>query len=473
MNKIQIFLSVLLYAVTCSIAAKFNLFIFFYILGFLSWLYILQGEDNRHSKFSWLLILLINPLVGMLLYNMLGKNYRSGINSKSKDTNTEYNNPADISEEFNLLAKLGKQQIHQNTNIDFLKDGETKFSQLIKDLEEANESILIEYYIIEDSIIFNKLSEILIKKANEGVSVKILIDALGSSTFPKKLITKLRANKIEIEFFGQARIPIINNKINFRNHRKIVVIDGEVAYCGGINIADRYIHGNEKMKTWHDTHLRIKGDLINDLLNTFISDWYSVTNTHLNIKTKEHEIRNNHLCQVIASGPDHKSVSLRNVYFKLITNAKSKIVITSPYFICDDELLLALTTASESGVDVSIILPGIPEGHLVGKYTRMNYSLLLRSGINIYETKDSFIHAKTLYIDDKLASSGTVNFDYRSFFLNYEISVFYNAPDTLASLNEQLNFYISNSHPIKTKEFKHGVVTRITDAIIRPFESLF
>lgn len=475
MNRSQVTMSILLFVLVDLFAARFNLFPYFFVLGFILWLYILQSEYNKHSKFAWFFIIIINPLVGMIIYNMIGRNYqtnavKNAVEAKQIENADQYEEYSDL---FKILSKLGKSKIHENTELKLLENGEQKFKNLIHDLKQAKHTIYIEYYIIENSDIYAIISDILIEKARAGLTIKILIDAVGSSKFPRSEIARLKSENIEFAMFGKVRIPILNNSINFRNHRKIIVIDELVGFCGGINIADRYIEGTEKFENWHDLHIRVEGDLIIELLNSFANDWYASTSKKLTVKSKDHNIKNDYHNQVVISGPDNKNIALRNLYFKLLTTAKKRIVITTPYFICDDELLLALTTASDAGVEVTIILPGIPEGFLVGKFTRMNYKLLLDSNINIYETTNSFIHAKSILIDDELIGVGSVNFDYRSFFLNYEITLFTDNQNTIANLNEQLNYYIENSVKINHNNYRNNVVTRVTDSLIKPFGTLF
>ncbi|KAB2866238.1 MAG: cardiolipin synthase, partial [Bacteroidales bacterium] len=285
--------------------------------------------------------------------------------------------------------------------------------------------IHIEFYIINNDKIGNRIKNILITKAKEGVKVRLLFDDVGSWSLPKKYINELREAGVEVYPFMEVKFPLLTSKVNYRNHRKIVVVDGMVAYLGGMNIADRYIEGSRRLGQWHDTLLKIEGEAVHSLQVIFLLDWYFVTGDIVNNRTlyfPEIKVTNYHPLQIVTSGPDSDWASIMQVFFHAITRATHHIYISSPYFIPNESILTALKTAALSGVDVRIILPGKSDSTVVYWSSLSFVSELLDAGIKVYLFQNGFDHSKLIMIDSAFSSVGSANMDIRSFEDNFEVA---------------------------------------------------
>ena len=353
---------------------------------------ILQNRDPAKTM-AWLLIFILLPGVGLVIYAVLGRNIRKRKIFKTQKlaTNIKENNLFKnmesieelveleqraindnnlIKDEYyegikkkviSLLLNTGKFPFTTNNNVKVFIDGNEKFESLLKDIEQAKEHIHLEYFIIKNSDIGIKLKELLIKKANEGVSIKILYDDVGCWRFwfHRKFFQDMKDEGIEIVPFLPAKFPIIGGKINYRNHRKIAIIDGHIGYTGGINIGDEYMGKNKKFGYWRDTHIRIEGSSVYMLQMVFLIDWYYTTQKESFDEQYFPKLSHmgNSMIQVVATGPDSDWEAIHYAYFSAICNAKERVYIETPYFIPDESLLRALKSAALSGVDVRIIFP--------------------------------------------------------------------------------------------------------------------
>ncbi|MGQ1787952.1 MULTISPECIES: cardiolipin synthase [unclassified Saccharicrinis] len=405
--------------------------------------------ENRSplKSLSWILVLLLLPLLGVVLYVFFGQNLRKqkiisrkGLKNhdfllqtasiQTKDLSQFYGLNDEILDEKKQIIQLQLNNSHSvmtaGNKVKLLNNGDDKFKALIEDLEKAKHFIHLQYYILEKDEIGKKIIDLLVRKAQEGVEVRVIIDDVGSWEFKRKDFQQLREAGLEIFSFLTVRFPTFTSKLNYRNHRKIVIIDGLIGFLGGINVADRYIHGNPKYGIWRDTHLKVEGDAVNSLQTIFSIDWYFVSQVELSDQKyfPAKEPMGNKLVQISPSGPDADWPSIMMGFFKIITTAKRYVYITSPYFMPNESVLMALKTAAMGGVDVRIIIPEKSDAY-ISKLSSMSYlKEMMLAGVRFYFYQKGFIHSKTMVSDDMIASVGSANMDFRSFEQNFEVTAF-------------------------------------------------
>ncbi|RIM75044.1 cardiolipin synthase, partial [Staphylococcus arlettae] len=307
-------------------------------------------------------------------------------------------------------------------------DGRQKFDALLNDIIQAKDYIHIQYYIFRNDNLGKSILTALEQKLTEGVEVKMLYDDMGSRTLSLKDFKSFRKNGGQVEAFFPSKLPLINLRMNNRNHRKIVIIDGQIGYVGGFNVGDEYLGLKKKFGYWRDTHLRIVGDAVNALQLRFMLDWNSQS-TRDNLQYEDRYFPDVNSggtigVQIASSGPDEEWEQIKYGYLKMIASAKESIYIQSPYFIPDQAFLDAVKIAALGGVNVNIMIPNKPDHPFVYWATYNNVASLLEAGVNIYHYDNGFLHSKCIVIDDEIASVGTANMDHRSFTLNFEINAF-------------------------------------------------
>lgn len=408
--------------------------------------------ENRKPIYSTALIalLIVFPIIGLILFFFLAykmnkstfvskkwhnerkeiqewkKDMYEKIEDKISNTRTKLKEWNKI---INMLYLFDKASPTYNNNIEILINGENFFYKLKKDLLNAKKHIHLEFYVFDNDIIGNEIINILINKAKEGVKIKCIIDSFGARAINKKLFKLLRANNIETYSFLPLFTPKLFRFVNIRDHRKLVVIDGKTAYTGGINVADRYINTPKaKHRYWRDTGVRITGDSVKSFQLQFFNIWKFVSKQQNDfvdeIFTEEdNNINNNCVIQLADSGPDSEYQSIFNSLFIAITNAQKDILIQTPYFAPPEELYMAIQNAALSGINVKIIIPEFSDNAIVTNATRSYIDSLLNVGVEFYMYQKGFIHSKVIIIDDLLSSIGSTNFDFRSFFSNYELNV--------------------------------------------------
>ncbi|AOR24495.1 cardiolipin synthase [Clostridium taeniosporum] len=396
------------------------------------------------TTWAWLLILIILPGLGFVLYLLFGQNLsrqkifkeKTQIDEiKRKNLSDRYNSSSnchDGGDKFFDLRKMNYNhsgsQYTTNNDLQVYVNGEDKFKQLIEDIRSAKRYIHIEYYIFRNDCLGKKIIDELTKKAANGIEVRLLADSMGSYTLTKKALKEYLNAGGKFAIFFPGILPHINTRINYRNHRKIVVIDGKYGYVGGFNVGKEYINKDPKIGFWRDTHVRIEGEAVNDLNERFLLDWcYASGEEIIDYKKYLSEI-NEEIgdvgIQIVTSGPDHEEEYIRNAYIKLINNAKKNLYLETPYLVPDLPILEALKISALSGVDVRIIIPGNPD-HFFMKWAASSYiGELLDAGIKMYYYKKGFIHAKAMVADSTVVSIGTANMDIRSFKLNFEVNAF-------------------------------------------------
>ncbi|VYU34866.1 cardiolipin synthase [Clostridium tertium] len=408
------------------------------ILSAISLIFIERKEPN--TTWAWLLILFVLPGVGFIIYLIFGQNLsRQKIfrekkvvdEKKSKVLMEKFKEEKEkgASSEFMELVRMnythsGALYTEGNSLTTFI-DGEKKFEALINDIRDAKEFIHIEYYIFRMDNLGKTLIDELSKKVKEGVEVRFVVDAMGSKSIRNKDIKYIRSLGIKFNIFFPGILPLINIRLNFRNHRKIVVIDGEVGYVGGFNVGDEYVNKGDQFDYWRDTHIRIKGKAVNELNKRFILDWDYASEGELKNYDKYFKLQEdsgNIGIQIVSSGPDHKEEYIKNAYMKIINNAKESVYIQTPYLVPDEPMKEALKIAALSGIDVRIMVPGKPDHFFMKWILSANMGDLMEWGVKFYTYQKGFIHSKTIVSDGKVCSIGTANLDIRSFQLNFEIN---------------------------------------------------
>lgn len=406
-------------------------------------------RKDASATWAWIMILFFIPVLGFIIYLFLGQNLtrrrlfnwddieKVGITAilpkqieQIRDQKFKYNNEnVDPYLDLVYMHLINNEAIlTQNNEIQLFLDGQEKFDQLFEDIRAARDHIHIQTYIFRHDNLGKKLIHELVKKAKEGVKVRVMYDELGSRKLLRRHFKDLIAAGGELGVFFPSKLSLINIRLNYRNHRKIVIIDGQISYVGGFNVGDEYVRPSKKFGYWRDTHLRILGDAVDSLQTRFILDWSQASKqSPIQYEPRyfpQKEVKGNAMIQMVSSGPDSEWEQIKNGYIKMIMSAKETIFIQTPYFIPDQSLLDVLQIASLTGKDVRVMIPNKPDHPFVYWATYSQIGELLKTGAKVYIYEKGFIHSKTIVIDRKMCSVGTANIDMRSFKLNFEINAF-------------------------------------------------
>ncbi len=404
---------------------------------------------SAQSVWAWVLVLFFLPIVGFIIYMIFGRTIYNQhifkIDEKDK-VGLEHlvkQQLEDIKNKqfsfVNPLANKHKKLIHMllynnqsfltnNNSITTYTDMNEKFDQMLEDIENAEDHIHFQYYIFRLDGIGKKLYNAMLKKQKEGVSVKILYDDMGSRALNLRQFRKIKSYGGEVEAFFPSFLTVINPRVNNRNHRKIVVIDGKIGYIGGSNVGDEYVGKSKKFGPWRDTHLRIQGNAVKSLQLRFMLDWNSHAKRNNMVYSDRFFPANYHsgdrYVQIASSGPDEVWQQIKYGYLKMIYHAKNNIYIQTPYFIPDQSVMEALRIAILGGVKVHLMIPNMPDHPFVYWATYSNSGALVKMGADVHIYEEGFLHQKILMIDDEVVSIGTTNIDNRSFLLNFEVNAF-------------------------------------------------
>lgn len=441
------------------------------------------------ATWAWLLVLFFLPLVGFFIYLLLGRQLGKkhlfrweGRNKIGIEKLIEFQKDAIEKQRFEfqkddtanyqdmiyLHLRNNHALLTQDNDVHVFNDGGAKFEALLTDLENAKDHIHFQYYILRLDHLGKRILEVLIRKAKQGLKVRVLFDDIGSRGLHVRHLQELSNNGGEVAAFFPAILPLINPRLNYRNHRKIVIVDGRIGYIGGFNVGDEYLGLNKKFGYWRDTHLRIEGSAVQPLQTRFILDWNQAAEKN-NIKYAERYFpaiprKGTIGMQIVSSGPDSEWEQIKDGYLKMIFLAQEYIYIQTPYFIPDVSFLDALRIACLSGVDVRIMIPNKPDHMFVYWATYSNVGKLLKAGAKVYIYENGFIHSKQIVVDDQVSTVGTANIDVRSFKLNFEVNAFiYDREKSheLAELFEKdmqlcteltYDLYLQRSRVIKIKE---------------------
>ncbi len=461
----------------------------------LSFVIIFMERKDSTATLAWLLVLLMLPGVGFFLYLLLSQNFsRKKLFTMKANAKRTFGDFLRVQQENFSSGKLvfkdkniedhrdiikmnlfrNQSFFTQNNDVQIFTDGNEKFDELFKCIENAKESVHVLYYIIKNDDLGKNLIALLEKKAKEGVEVRLLYDSLGSRKLRKKDIQGLLDAGGRIGRFFSSFFKHLNFKINYRNHRKIVVIDGRIGFVGGFNVGNEYLGLNKKFGYWRDTHIKIIGAAVTDLQRRFFLDWGNATREDINYQPKyfpqmtEEEVDGDAAIQIVTSGPDETDETIKQNYVKLISSAQKSIYIQTPYFAPDASVMETLKIAALSGVDVRIMIPNKPDHMFVYWATYYYVGELLRYGVKVYTYENGFMHAKTVVIDGVVSAVGTANFDVRSFKLNFEvIAIIY---DTIKSselkriFEEDANYSLQLTHEIY---LQRGIIIRFKESISR------
>jgi cardiolipin synthase len=471
-------------------------FIYLLIL-FLVCIRIIYDTRNNTKTLAYLLFAIFAPVIGMAFYFLFGINYRNRkmyskklinnhtIAAKLKGYIHQYSletfNQSDATvknykELANMLLKESTSPLTSDNEVTLLLNGENKFPELIRALKAAKQHIHIEYYIVEDDETGKEIESVLIQKAGEGVQVRFIYDDYGSRSIRKTLVPRLRNAGIKAYPFFKVRFITLANRLNYRNHRKIVVIDGKTGFLGGINISDRYVNTIERANKvfWRDTHLRLDGPSVQYLQYLFLCDWNFCADAPLEPDNLLFPPLNsipklgNKIVQIAASGPDSETPIILYSIIQAINLASKEILISTPYFVPNESLLDALRIASLGGLKIKIILPLKSDSSIVDLAVQSYYNELLSVGIEIYRYQKGFMHAKTIVFDGQLAMVGTSNMDIRSFDLNFEVNAIVYDKEIAEKLQETFYDDLKDSIRVDTLDWgNRTAIRKLTEKAFR------
>lgn len=453
---------------------------------------IIASDDNPDYKVPWLVVIMSLPIVGFMLYFMFYSHKLSGRfvkklknilkNTFDKNDDLEFDKVKKVDltahNQFLMLKKVSGCNLYNDTEVKYYKSIEVLMSQMLNDLKNAKRFIYLEFFIIKEGVFWNSISDILKEKASCGLDVKMLYDDIGcKSGLPSNTLKELKKFGVKVLPFSKMKW-YLNSEVNNRNHRKIMVIDGSIAYTGGFNLADEYINAVNRFGHWKDVGVRLYGNGVWEFTKLFLVDFSVNSKAELNILPDTFPfvkpIKKHGYIMPFGDGP--KPLYQRQVSKSLIQNmvacAKEYIYITTPYLIIDNDLLSDIENASMRGVDVRIILPEIPDKKLVFTMSRSYYSRLINAGVKIYQYTPGFIHAKTYLVDGKYALIGTVNLDYRSLVHHFENGVFMFETECISDIKADLNEVIQKSRLISKEEIKDNFGERLICSLVKIFAPL-
>lgn len=457
----------------------------------------LERRDPK-TIWTWLLLLYFVPVVGFILYLILGQDMRKSRMFKNKELEDAISSAVLKQEQkvknkeifsfdngklsryhdlvmYNLTA--AKSVYTDDNELEVYTDGKEYFTHLYQEMERAKEFIHIQSYIIKDDELWRGFEELLERKVKEGVEVRVLYDSMGCRKMRKREWDRIRSKGILVGEFFPAFFKRLHLRINYRNHRKIIVIDGKTAYVGGFNIGREYLGLDEKFGYWRDTHLRIQGSAVVSLHIRFILDWNHATKQNLFAEKnliKEFEPGNgSDGVQIISSGPDTLNEEIRDNYEKLIGKARDHVYIQTPYLVPDEVVLNELKMAAYSGIDIRIMIPCKPDHPFVYWATYSYVGELLDAGVRCYVYNDGFLHAKGVMSDGLVCSYGTANMDVRSYQLNFEVNATIYSPKTTQKLEKIFEEDLKGCTEI-TKEIyeKRSLVIRFKEQFSRMFSAI-
>lgn len=458
-------------------------------LNLLAMISLVFFENRSYSSLLvWLLVLMALPGVGLFAYAIFGKGPDIGKKKKflTKITEDEkyvahlemqkkylieearFTEPTGQLAYYNLIDQGSV--LTANNEISVLTDIAEMYETMFKEIANAKEFVNILFFIIKGDEYGKRLRELLIAKVNEGVKVRLIYDHVGSFRLRPFFFRRLKKAGGEVYSFLPSIFKFFFRNVNYRNHRKIVVIDGEIAYTGGANVGREYANKDKKLYPWHDTQIRVQGDAVNLINLRFMKDFNFSAHKTEQFKFKAQKEAGNKVLQVISSGPDSRDEKIKLAYIKAIYSARHKVYIQTPYFIPDESFIAALATAAKSGVDVRIMIPGIPDKKSVYLTTTFYMKELLPDGVKFYKY-NGFMHSKTLLIDDEITSIGTFNIDIRSFKQNFEMTAFIYDKKTNEEMTNAFLKEVENSQLVPA-DYKGRVIRRFFESIARLFTPL-
>lgn len=398
-------------------------------------LVVISENRNPVKSLAWLLVLLFVP-GGIIIYFIFGRDFKNTRmisrhnrrrlrrkESGRKVKIDKFGFSKESEQQIDLGRRLGGAMLYPNNSAQIFTSGQKKFDSLLRDIAAAEKYINIQYYIFADDNIGRRVRQALMDKARQGVAVRVMYDSVGSTWTSRRFFRKLRQAGAQVHPFQRVILPLIATRINWRNHRKLCIIDGKIGYIGGMNVADRYIDPG-KGRLWRDTHLRIEGPAVRSLQYSFAVDWTFNGQPLIEDDFPDEQFDNRNPqglgMQLLTSGPTLQWANLAMLFIKAIGNAKRRVFLQTPYFLPTDALLKTLQTAALSGVDVRVMVPKSSDSRMLDFASASYFAECMQSGVKFYLYTPGMMHSKTLLVDDEFVSIGSTNFDFRSFECNYE-----------------------------------------------------
>lgn len=450
-------------------------------------LVVISENRNPLKTLSWILILVLLPLVGLIIFYFFGEDHRKKrlishkmhkrLNRKAlgrRDFYEKMSSPSEYDGLISLLAKTGEAPLYGGTSIRFFSSCAEKYESLMEDIMKARKHIHIQYYIFMDDEIGWKVRDLLVQKVKEGVEVRLLYDDVGSWKAKSSFFKDMAKEGVIVQPFLKVAFKLLTSRVNYRNHRKIVVIDGIVGYVGGMNIADRYVKGINN-GVWRDSHMKVEGKAVAALQTSFLIDWYSSRKEFISsdIYFPYLEEKGDDILQMVTSGPVGPYKAIHLGILQAIANAKKSVYIQTPYFIPTDALLLNIQMAALRGVDVRLMLPRHSDTTFVHIASMSFLSEILASKVKVYFFEEGFIHSKLMVIDDSLTISGSANMDVRSFEHNFEIDAFIYSADTCSKAKDIFFRDMEQCTQIAIDEWEtRSRVSKFQESVLRLFSPL-
>jgi cardiolipin synthase len=461
------------------------------IVGAITSVFIINKRGNADHKITWIIFILIFPIFGISVYILWGggrvlphlrkkmevceSHYKPYLKTDQTAINSMRYFDMPHSRQAEYLINDSKMPLYNNVSAEYLPSGERFFERLLEELKKAKQYIFIEFFIIAEGYMWDEIYSILKQKATEGVEIKIIFDDFGSIKRQRRgFLQKIRNDGIEISIFNPI-YPLFNTYLNNRNHRKIVVIDGETAFTGGINIGDEYINREERFGHWMDSGIIIKGNAVTSFLCMFCTMWEFITGSMIDAKShiKETYLIDDGFAIPYNDGPLNNNNPAEGIYSQILNSAQRYVYIMTPYLVIDDMMTATLCMAAKSGVDVCIITPHIPDKWYVHNVTQYNYLELLQAGVKIFEYTPGFIHSKVFLSDDLISTVGSVNMDYRSFVFHFECGVWLSNRKLALDIKQHFREILAVSQEITLEDWqKRPLKQRFKQAILHIFGPL-
>ncbi len=466
-----------------------------FVISILVVLAVVKNDKSSAFKIAWIIVVMAVPLIGGIIYLMFGT-HRPVKKMSAKFDKSHNEVAAHLPQNDDVLSTVHEENervqgtmrsiikscsypVYKNTSTKYYPFGEQMYADMLRELKDAKEYIFMEYFIIsESSSMWKGILEILEEKAAEGIDVRLMYDDIGSlGLFSAKELIKLKKACIKVIPFNPF-VPAMAVKMNNRDHRKIMVIDGKTAFNGGINIADEYINEDKRLGIWKDTGLMLKGEGVQSFTLMFLETWNAFCRYNERINDFDHykttgvSVQTDGFVMPYADSPLDNDPLGEDVYVEILDQSEHYVTIFSPYLIISDKMVHAMQMASKRGVEVSIVMPGIPDKATIYRAGRSYYKNLLKEGVKIYEYTPGFLHAKCFISDDKLAVVGTINLDYRSLYLHFECATLLYKTQCIKNIKDDATKTLADSRTVTLAECKKGFFNELIDAVFRIFSPL-